>query len=137
MTHILKRDDFVLYFLLRQFLTRDVLVLKVIRTIQASVHAVIRKIKRREQHDTVAVKCLLDLLSDLKYPLILFRNIAGQEHRSLPVRKPLTCAAIPVLVLDRARLLEYLIDKLDIVLVRLGIFQSGAYLGVIYKFIRN
>ena len=55
MSHVLERDDFAADFLLRQLLAANVLVLRVIRAIDAAVDAVIRQIQRREQHDALPV----------------------------------------------------------------------------------
>ena len=54
-SHILKRDNLCLDLLLRELLTRDVLVLHMVRTVDASVYAVVREIEGREHNYSVAV----------------------------------------------------------------------------------
>ena len=45
-SHILQRNDFSFDFLLRQFFSADMLVFRMIRAVNAAVHAVVGKIKR-------------------------------------------------------------------------------------------
>ena len=87
-SHILKRDHFAGDLLLRKLFPPDVLVLAVIRTVGAAVHAVVRQIQRRKHHNAVAVELLLDLLCQSKNPFLFLRQLAFQKHGRLPMRKP-------------------------------------------------
>ena len=84
-THILERDDLSLYLLLGELLAADVLVLEVVRTVNAAVYAVVREIQRREHYDSLAVKVLLDLLGEGVDLLELFGILAGEKHTRLSV----------------------------------------------------
>ncbi len=127
--HVLQRDDLGPHLLLRQLAPGDVLVFQVIGTVQAAVDAVVGQVQRREHHDAVAVEGQLDLLGDLVHPLDLLRDLAGQQHRGLPVGQARAGAAVALL--HGARLLQDLVDQLNVVLVRLGVCQRLADLRVV------
>ena len=131
--HVLQRDDLRAHLVLRQLPAGDVLVLQVIGAVQAAVDAVVRQVQRREHHDAVAIEGQLDLLGDLVHLLDLFRDLAGQQHRGLPVRQPRAGAAVSLL--HGARLFKDLVDQRHIVLVRLGVFQRRPNLFVVDEFL--
>ena len=135
MTHILKCDNFLTDLFLSKLLSRDRLILCMIRAVQASVDAVIREIQRREKHYSVSVVCLLDLFSDLEHLLDAFRIFTGQQHRRLPVgqsRSVLRCLKI-----TRASLLKDRIDQFEIILICFGICQSFLDFFIIDKLVGN
>ena len=78
--HILQRDHFLPDVLLAEFLSRDVLVLAVVRTVNASVDAVVGKVQRREHHDPVAVEMLFYLFAECK-DLLDDRRVFTFEQR--------------------------------------------------------
>ena len=88
--HILKRDDFLADLLLGQLLPCDMLVLHMIRTVGASIDAVVGKVQRGEHDDTVSVEILLDLFCQLEYLLVHGGILTGKKHGSLSVGEPLS-----------------------------------------------
>ena len=64
-THILQSNYFRSNLFLCKLLASNMLVLHMIRTVGATVDAVVGKIQRREHNDTVAVKIQLNLLCQL------------------------------------------------------------------------
>ena len=132
--HVLQRDHLGADLVLGQLAAGDVPVLHVIGTVHATVHAVVGQVQRREDHDAVAVEGQLDLLGDLVHALDLLRDLAGQQHRGLPVGQARAGAAVAAL--HRARLLQDLVDQLHVVLVRLGVLQRGADLLVVDELLR-
>ena len=126
MTHILERDDLSLYLLLGELLAADVLVLEVVRTVNAAVYAVVREIQRREHYDSLAVKVLLDLLGEGVYLLELFGILAGEKHARLSV----------VDTLAQLGFFDDGVDKLHIVLVFVGVTEGVEDLGVVDEFLR-
>ena len=120
-SHILKRDNFLTDFFLGEFLSRDRLVLRVIRAVQTSVDTVIREIKRREKHDSVTVVCLLDLFCDLEHLLDTFRIFTGQQHRRLSVGQSRT--VLSCLKITRASLFKDRVDQFEVVLICFGVCQ--------------
>ena len=119
--HVLQRDDLRPDLLLGQLLSRDVLILTVIRTVDASVHAVIGQIQGREHDDPVAVKMLLDLFAQIKDLLYDRGILAFQQRCRLLVGQPLVLTA----------LLQDLLHQFQIVLVLLGIGQRRPDLRIV------
>ena len=76
-SHVLQSGDFLYDFFLGEFFPRDVLVLEVVRAVNAAVHAVVGKIKGSEQDDAVAVEILFDLLRQGVDLGVLLRQLAG------------------------------------------------------------
>ena len=124
--HVLQRYYFRAYLVLRELLARNRLVLRVIRTVQAPVDAVVREVQRRKQHYPVSVEGLLDLLSYSIDARNNLRVLAGQEHRRFTVSQPRACA--PLLVELWAGLVQKLVDECLIVLVGLSVYQRVQYL---------
>ena len=79
--HVLQGDDLGADLFLRELATRDVAVLRVVGAVQAPVHAVVRKVQRREQHDTVAVVGLLDVAGQ---PADLGVHLPGPRRPAAP-----------------------------------------------------
>ena len=77
--------NFGLYFFLSKFLARDGLVLQVVRTVNASVYAVIGEVQRGEEDDSVAVELLFDFCCQIVDTLLYFRVVAIHQDCSLPV----------------------------------------------------
>ena len=77
MSHVLQSGDFLYDLFLGEFFPRDVLVLEVVRAVNAAVHAVVGKIKGSEQDDAVAVEIFFDLLRQGVDLLVLFGQFAG------------------------------------------------------------
>ncbi|MPN58507.1 hypothetical protein SDC9_206212 [bioreactor metagenome] len=65
------------------------LVLVVVRTVDATVHAVIRQVKRREHHDPVAVEFLFYFLRQREDPLVDLRQLAFEQQQGFAVVDPL------------------------------------------------
>lgn len=82
--HILKCDDLLPDLVLRQLFPGDVLVLEVIGTVDAPVHAVVGQIQGREDHDAVAIEGQLDLFGQAIHLLNFFGDLTGQQHGGLP-----------------------------------------------------
>ena len=74
--HILERDHLPADFLLGQFLSGDVLVLRVVGAVNAAVYAVVGQVKGGEHNNAVAVKVLFNLLRQGVNLLILVLQIA-------------------------------------------------------------
>ena len=123
--HVLQGDDLFLHFLLGQLFPGDVLVLLVVGTVQTAVDAVVRQVQRREDDNAVAVEILFDLLGQGVQLLDLLGDVAGQQHRGLPVRQAL---ALPGLV-------QNLVDELHVVFVLIGIGQGVQDFLVVDKFL--
>ena len=85
MTHVLQRNDFLCDLLLRQLAARDVMVLAVIRAVDAAVHAVVGKVQRREHDNAVAIKLVLDLVCKLIDFVQNLRVFAGEQNGCLAV----------------------------------------------------
>ena len=77
-SHILKRNDLLPHFFLRQLFPLDVLVFRMVGTVGAAVHTVVREVERRKEDDAVSVKGELDFLRHLHHLGVFFRNIARQ-----------------------------------------------------------
>ena len=133
MSHILERDDLFCDFLLCELLSCDVLVFHVIRTVKTSVHTVIGQIQRRKHNDTVAVESLLYLLGKVVHLLYLFGDIARQQNGGFTVCKPRAEGAL--VSPAGSCLFKDTVDKLDVVLVGVGIGKSFSYLAVVDKFV--
>ena len=112
--HVLQGDDLFLHLFLGQLLPGDVLVLHVIGTVQAPVDAVVGEVQGGEDHNAVAVEVLFNLLGQSVQLLDFLRDLAGQQHRGLPVGQAL---ALPGLV-------QNLVDELHVLLVLVGVGQG-------------
>ena len=87
--HVLEGTDFRRNLFLRKLLARDLAVLPMVRAVHATVYAIVRKVKRSEQHDAVAIQGLLDLLSQLEHLLVEIFDVAVQQDGRLPVGQSL------------------------------------------------
>jgi len=134
MAHVLKSNDLVPYFLLSELFAGNVLVLHVIRTVHAAVHAVIRKIQRREHDYSVAVECKLYFVCQLIHFLYFFGDVARKQHARFPVGKSRAGNAGAVLL--GPRLFKQRVNKFYVVLVGVCVRYCFAYFGVVYKFLR-
>ena len=123
--HVLQGNDLFLHLFLGQLFPGNVLVLHVIGTVQAAVDAVVREVQRREDDNAVAVKILLDLLGQGVQLLDLLGDVAGQQHRGLPVGQAL---ALPGLV-------QNLVNERHVVFIGVGILQGVQDLLVVDKFL--
>ena len=121
-THILKGGNFLFYLLLCKLLSRNVLVFKMIRTVNASVHTVVGKIEGSEHYYAVSVEILFYLTGKIEYLAVHLFIFAHEKNRCLAVVKTfsLTC------------FFKYLPDKFSIVPVLFGVFDCFEYL-----FVRN
>ncbi len=127
--HVLQGYHLCTDFLLRELLARNGAVLRVVWAVQATVHAIVRKVQGREQHDAVAVIGQLDLTRQLADFPVDLRIFACQQHRGLAMRD--NRAMIPGRVQVGARLLQDGPAKLQIVFVGIGIGQGLEYLCVV------
>ena len=132
--HILQRNDLGAHLLLRELFAGDVLVFEVIRAVNAAVDAVVGQIQRREHHDAVAVKRLLDLVGQAVDLLVLFGNVARQQHRRLAVGQPRAGAAVAVLF--GARFFEQLVNERGVVLVLVRVSDGCQYFFMVDEFLR-
>ena len=121
--HILKRDDLLPDLVLRQLFPGDVLVLEVIGTVDAPVHAVVGQIQGREDHDAVAIEGQLDLFGQAIHLLNLFGDLTGQQHGGLPMGQALAVDAATGGL--GAGLFQNGVDESHVVLVFLGIGEGG------------
>lgn len=87
--HVLEGTDFRRDLFLRKLLARDLAVLPMVRAVHATVYAIVRKVKRSEQHDAVAIQGLLDLLSQLEHLLVEIFDVAVQQDGRLPMGQSL------------------------------------------------
>ena len=67
----------------------DVVVLMVVGTVDADVDAVVGQVQGGEHDDAVAVEIQLNLAGQFFDFPVLFRDVAVQQHRSVPVGQPL------------------------------------------------
>ena len=130
-SHILQGDHLRPHLLLGQLFTRDVLVFEMIGTIHTAVDTVIGQIQRRKNNDTVAIKALLDLLSDLIDPLNFLRILTSQQNTGLSVGQSGTFPAL--FGFPGSGLFQDLIDQCHVVLILLSILQCGTDLAVMDK----
>ena len=114
MPHVLQGNDLPGNLLLGQLLPGNVLVLHMIGTVHTAVDAIVGQVQRGKNHDPVAVKVQLDLLRQFVYLRQLVRQLACQQHGSLPVGQ----------TLPQLCLFNDLIDQLHIRLVGICISQS-------------
>ena len=133
MAKILKRNNLLLDLILCKLFACDVLILKMIRAIQAAVYAVVGKIERCENNNSVAIKCKLYFLSQLEYLFINSRIVARQQNRSLPMRKAFAEASVSLLY--GTCLFEYFLDKSHIVFVLVRVFQRFEDFLMVNKFL--
>ena len=124
MSHILQGNDLGTNFLLSEFLAAYALVFCVIRTIYATVDAVVREIKRCEHNYAVAIETVFYLIGKSIDLLHHSGIVALQQHRSLAVCQSLegTC------------LVEYALCKRNIGAILARILHCGAYLAVTNEF---
>lgn len=80
MALVLQRDHFGGDLFLSELLARNRLVLQMVRAIHAAVHAVIRQIERREEHDAIAIMVVLDRTGQREDALDALFVFAGQKH---------------------------------------------------------
>ena len=78
MPHILERNDLLSHLILCQLFPLDVLIFRMVGTVGAAVHTVVREVERRKEDDAVSVKGELDFLRHLHHLGVFFRNIAQQ-----------------------------------------------------------
>ena len=90
--HILQRDDLTANLVLCELLAMDVLVLRMVGTVNTAIHAIVRQIERCKEHDALAVKLLLDLLGEREHSLDEIRRVDGEQQRRLAVRQTPTVA---------------------------------------------
>ena len=83
--HILQRDDLTANLVLCELPAMDVLVLRMVGTVNTAVHAIVRQIERCKEHDALAVKLLLDLLGEREHPLDEIGRVDGEQQRRLAV----------------------------------------------------
>ena len=111
--HILQGYDLPSDFLLGELAAGYGLVLGVVRTIYAAVHAIVGEIERCEHHDAVAVEALLYFFCQMEDAVYQIGDVALQEHGSLTVGQS---AAF-------RRLLKQILYQLPIVLMLRCVLQ--------------
>ena len=113
MSHVLQSNHFPANFLLRQFLACNRLVFSMIRTIYATIYAIVRQIKRCEHDDTVAIKLLFDFFGKMKDTFYQVRLVTFQQNSRFPVRQSLA----------QSRFFNQLFNQDTVILIVLRIFQ--------------
>ena len=87
MSHVLQSNHFPANFLLRQFLACNRLVFSMIRTIYATIYAIVRQIKRCEHDDTVAIKLLFDFFGEMEDSFYQVRLVTFQQGGCFAMRQ--------------------------------------------------
>ena len=85
MPHVLKGHYFPFNLFLREFFSRNVFILCMIRTIHTAVHTIIRQIQWSKHYNSIAVKILFNLFRQCTDFLILLLILTDQKNRCLPV----------------------------------------------------
>ena len=111
--HVLKRNHFPRHFFLRQLAARNMLVLGMIRTINAAVDAVIGQIQRRKHHNPVAVIIFFYLLRQFKNFPVLFGNVTVKQNHRLAMIQPFAFSGF----------VQHPVNELRVVPVGVGIGQ--------------
>ena len=78
MPHVLECHDLLPHFLLRQLFPLDVLIFRVVGTVGAAVHTVVREVERRKEDNAVSVKSELNFLREFHHLGIFFGKLARQ-----------------------------------------------------------
>ena len=125
-SHVLQRDYFPADLLLAELLSRDMFVLRVIRTVCASVNAVIGQVQRSKHYNTVSVEILFDLFCQLIDLLVFLFDRTGEQYGCLPVGQPFSFLC----------LLDNRINQFHIFFILISICQCLKDLLVIDKIIR-
>ena len=133
MAHVLQRDNLGANLVLGELSARNLTILRVVGAIQAPVHAVIRQIQRSEQHDAIAIICLLNVMRELFNSIVDALVFAGQKHARLAMRNH---GAVLVRRMQmRLALLENVVAQLQVVFVRVGIRQRLLNFLVVDEFV--
>ena len=90
MSHILKSSYFFYNFFLSKFFAGNMLIFFMIRTVHTAVYAIVGKIQRGKQNDSVSVEFFLDLRCQIIHILNLLRNGTGKKDRGFSVGKSFT-----------------------------------------------
>ena len=122
-SHILQGNHFATYLLLCQSAARDMLVLRMIRTVYATVHTVVREVVWGKHHDAVAIDAFLQSAGDSIHALLYLLVANLDEHSSLTVRDAFAQFGLG----------EYLLYQRLVITMLTGIFQRGAYLTIVDK----
>ena len=88
-THPDKGADLLLNLCLGQFLARDAAVFGMVRAVYTAIYAVIGKIQRGKEDNSVAVEFLLDFSGQAEQLFLQGRILTVHENGRLPVREPL------------------------------------------------
>ena len=124
MPHVLQGDNLAAYLLLREFLAGNGTVLGMIRAIDATVHAIVGKVKRGKHHNAVAIEFPFDFTCQMIDALHQFRLVTFQQQGRLPMGKPLA----------QSSLVNQTFNERTVVAVCLRILQCIQYLLVIDEF---
>lgn len=123
MSHVLQGNYFLPDFFLREFLAGNRLVLGMIGAVGATVHAMVRQIKRSEHHDAVAVKLLFDFFGEMEDTLRQVRLVAFQQECRFAVGQSFA----------EGGFFDKLLNQGTVVLIVLGIIQRIQNLVVVDK----
>ena len=80
MSHVLQCDYLSANLFLRELLSGYGLVLRVVRTIQTAVDAVVREVQRSEENDSVSVERKFDFLCNFIDAFYLRRVFTCKQH---------------------------------------------------------
>ena len=94
MPHVLQGDNLAAYLLLREFLAGNGTVLGMIRAIDATVHAIVGKIKRGKHHDAVTIEFLFDFACQMEDALHQSRLVTFQQQGCFPMGKTLAQSSL-------------------------------------------
>ena len=122
----MQRDHFGGDLFLSELLARDRLVLQMVRAIHAAVHAVIRQIERREEHDAIAIMVVLDRTGQREDALDALFVFAGQKNARFAVGEPVPFSGF----------LEDAIDERKIGGISASSFKGRKDLFVVDEFLR-
>ena len=125
-TLVLQRNHFGGDLFLGELLARDRLVLQMVRAVHAAVHAVIRQVERREEHDAIAVMVVLDRARQREDALDARFVFAGQKHARFAVGEPVPFGGF----------LEDAIDEREVGGIAAGSFEGCEDLFVVDEFFR-
>ena len=111
--HILKGNHLPAYFLLREFFSQDMTILRMKRTVHTSIDTIIGEIQRRKHHNSVSIKILFDLFRQRIDLLIDLLILTRQKHRSFPMIQSLSFLCF----------LQYLLHQFAVVFIFICICQ--------------
>ena len=93
-SHVLQGDNLFAYLFLRQFLAADVLVLCVVRAVDATIHAVVREIEWCEHHYAVAIEAFFYFACEVVHLFDKVRLVTLEKYGCLAVGETFATACL-------------------------------------------